>query len=153
MGVVQSSNYCLVCNRQSMFQKQKINHVLHFVISLFTFGLWIPVWITLAIINGAKSNRCATCGSTQGAGGMPQGLVGHAPVQSAMQTPVAAPYGHAPGPAAQAGPWGAMGQAQPEVAYAVPGLPVDTGVDDYAPPPDAALRVDPDQQFPSSPNG
>ncbi len=38
------------------------NHILHLVLSLFTCGLWLPVWliIVLASIGGY---RCSKCGS------------------------------------------------------------------------------------------
>jgi len=30
------------------------NHILHLLLSIFTLGLWIPVWIILAIVGGEK---------------------------------------------------------------------------------------------------
>jgi hypothetical protein len=31
-----------------------INHVLHLLVTVFLFGLWLPVWIILAIDRGEK---------------------------------------------------------------------------------------------------
>jgi hypothetical protein len=33
---------------------KKVNHLLHFLIGLFTLGLWWIVWIILAIVGGEK---------------------------------------------------------------------------------------------------
>ena len=32
-------------------QKKKVNHTLHFILTILTAGLWLPVWIVLAIKN------------------------------------------------------------------------------------------------------
>lgn len=32
-------------------RKKPTNHILHLLLSVFTFGLWIPVWIIVAIVN------------------------------------------------------------------------------------------------------
>lgn len=32
-------------------QKRGVNHGLHFVLTVFTFGLWLPVWILDAMFN------------------------------------------------------------------------------------------------------
>lgn len=66
MSVVQTSAYCPTCQRQSNFQKPRINHVLHLILTLVTLGLWGFVWIALGIGNASKSVRCVTCGSTPG---------------------------------------------------------------------------------------
>ena len=31
-----------------------VNHILHVILSVVTFGVWIPVWIVLAIVGGEK---------------------------------------------------------------------------------------------------
>lgn len=31
--------------------KKPVNHAFHLIMSLLTFGLWIPVWIIVAIAN------------------------------------------------------------------------------------------------------
>ena len=45
MGVKQTGRYCPVCERQVMATGTTPNHLLHFFLSLFTAGLWLPVWI------------------------------------------------------------------------------------------------------------
>lgn len=29
--------------------RKKVNHVLHFVLTILTFGMWLPVWLIVAI--------------------------------------------------------------------------------------------------------
>lgn len=33
---------------------KRCNHVLHLLLSVFTLGFWIPVWIFLAVVSGEK---------------------------------------------------------------------------------------------------
>lgn len=102
MPVKQTSAYCNVCQRQSLFQKPRINHVLHLILSIVTLGLWLLVWAILGIINTGKSPRCVTCGSTPGAGAIyaaQQPVVAQPPVpapQEPVRGPVAMP--EIPGP-------------------------------------------------------
>jgi len=35
----------------------RANHVLHFVLSLLSCGLWLPVWLVVAVIEGSRSVR------------------------------------------------------------------------------------------------
>lgn len=35
---------------------KKVNHLLHFLVGFFTFGLWWLVWLALAIFGGEKRN-------------------------------------------------------------------------------------------------
>jgi hypothetical protein len=68
MAEVQTSGWCHVCQQQRMMTKPKINHVLHLILTLVTLGIWVFVWITLAIVNSGKSARCVQCGTKAGHG-------------------------------------------------------------------------------------
>lgn len=68
MTVKQASNFCNVCQRQTLYQKPRINHILHLILSIITFGLWTLVWIILGIRNADKPMRCASCGTPKGFG-------------------------------------------------------------------------------------
>lgn len=35
------------------------NHILHLILSVITFGLWIPVWIIVSIVN-SRGNQYIT---------------------------------------------------------------------------------------------
>ena len=40
---------------QAMLVKgRRVNHLLHGILSLLTVGIWIPVWILLAVFGGEK---------------------------------------------------------------------------------------------------
>ena len=39
-------------------KRRKANHVLHLLLSIVTSGLWIPVWILIAIGDGAYNSLC-----------------------------------------------------------------------------------------------
>jgi hypothetical protein len=47
-------------NLASLRFGRRINHVLHFLITLATFGLWALVWIYLAIFEGEKHKTIST---------------------------------------------------------------------------------------------
>ena len=44
---------------QDKLSQYRTNHLLHFILSLFTLGLWIPVWLIVSISN-ANERRKAT---------------------------------------------------------------------------------------------
>jgi DNA-directed RNA polymerase subunit RPC12/RpoP len=56
----QNSRFCASCSRQVLATRPATNHLLHFFVSLFTLGLWVPVWILTSIKVGGW--RCQTCG-------------------------------------------------------------------------------------------
>jgi len=54
---------CKTCGQQRPFTKEKVNHVLHLILSVCTVGLWAGiVWLPLMILNMFKSWRCTFCG-------------------------------------------------------------------------------------------
>ena len=43
-----------------MHVQEKPNHVLHLLLSVFTIGIWLPVW---ALVGFSRERpRCAVCG-------------------------------------------------------------------------------------------
>ncbi len=42
------------------YSKKKTNHVLHVILSVLTLGLWIPVWIGVAIVNSMRKEKSVT---------------------------------------------------------------------------------------------
>jgi len=63
MSNVQKMLPCKTCGRQTPHLVSAPNHVLHLLLSLVTFGLWLPIWILIAFFSGA-SPTCMTCGMT-----------------------------------------------------------------------------------------
>lgn len=43
--------------------QQTPNHVVHALVSLFLIGLWIPVWILIALGSGNEPAACVKCGN------------------------------------------------------------------------------------------
>ena len=62
--------YCPTCKTTVKAERAPTSHVLHLLLTLITAGLWLPVWIIVAM---SASYTCAVCGSrtrdalTQGA--------------------------------------------------------------------------------------
>lgn len=53
--------YCSLCRRNVLSERPEINHILHFLITFCTCGLWAFVWMGLAIRFGGW--KCTVCGS------------------------------------------------------------------------------------------
>jgi len=81
MATKQTNGHCAQCQQPRLFQKQKMNHVLHLVLTIITLGLWSIVWIILGISSSSKPMLCTVCGG-------PPGLtwVEAAPERNAPQT-------------------------------------------------------------------
>lgn len=62
MGLHQASFYCIQCRQQKLFTRQGTNHVLHLLVTLFLCGLYLPIWILIAIDDNNKPYFCSTCG-------------------------------------------------------------------------------------------
>jgi len=45
-----------------MAVRKGTSHVMHGILTLCTFGFWIPVWITAGFLSIAKSYKCSQCG-------------------------------------------------------------------------------------------
>ena len=58
----QARRYCAHCRKQVIAMTVTPRHLLHFLLSLFTCGLWIPVWILLAVAKRGAC-RCPLCGT------------------------------------------------------------------------------------------
>ena len=83
MPIQQASFYCLQCRQQRLFTRQGANHILHLIVSLFLCGLWIPVWILIAIADGNKAYFCSQCGYA----GSPSALANPRATQQRLANP------------------------------------------------------------------
>jgi hypothetical protein len=52
---------CHECQKHVLAQRKGCNHLVHALVTLFLFGLWIPIWILAAVGRGPW--RCPNCGS------------------------------------------------------------------------------------------
>ena len=55
---------CAGCGVSTMHVRQKPNHILHLLLSVFTIGIWLPVWVLLSLFRGKP--QCMTCGKKPG---------------------------------------------------------------------------------------
>jgi len=61
MAMKTASLYCKHCGTQRLGQAPAPNHILHLLLTIFTMGFWIPVWLIVAIGSGG-SYHCTHCG-------------------------------------------------------------------------------------------
>jgi hypothetical protein len=60
MGSKSASGYCSNCQRDVLAVRQTPNHVLHLLLAIVTSGLWIIIWVLVAVRRSAP--RCTNCG-------------------------------------------------------------------------------------------
>lgn len=64
MATQEATGFCKGCGKQVMIRRKGTNHLLHLLLSVITFGLWIIVWILTSIKIGGW--RCTQCGRKVG---------------------------------------------------------------------------------------
>ena len=62
MALKTTGKYCRHCQARVMAQANKPNHILHLLLSVFTAGLWLLVWLVLVLL-AAGNYRCTRCGN------------------------------------------------------------------------------------------
>lgn len=62
MGIQKGRRFCEEEVEWVLAERNTPNHLLHLILSVLTAGLWIPVWIIVAITTSG-SYRCPKCGS------------------------------------------------------------------------------------------
>ncbi len=55
---------CKKCECMRAHIVPRANHILHFLLCVFTVGFWLPIWILCAMFPG--SIRCSVCGRKKG---------------------------------------------------------------------------------------
>lgn len=66
MGQSNVQRICPRCRTHVLAVRQTPNHAIHAVVSLFTCGFWLIVWIILAIVSASSTYRCSQCGTPVG---------------------------------------------------------------------------------------
>ena len=59
MSTQQATCMCYRCGRPVPFHYEKINHRQQLFLTLFTLGLWLPIWLFDII---ARTKICDVCG-------------------------------------------------------------------------------------------
>jgi hypothetical protein len=63
MATEEWQTYCPRCQTVILGRRDKPNHLLHFIITFFTCGLWIIPWVFIGIEADARPFRCPICGT------------------------------------------------------------------------------------------
>jgi hypothetical protein len=56
---------CRSCHLPRVFRRRRTHHSIHFILSLITFGVWLPVWGINIILQLRKPWTCSVCGIHQ----------------------------------------------------------------------------------------
>lgn len=65
MSTRQTMKQCPACQRMTQHVQPGTSHVLHLLLAVFSFGVWLPVWLLVALNNTTKA-QCTTCGRSKG---------------------------------------------------------------------------------------
>lgn len=63
MATEEWQTYCPKCQTVRLGRRELPNHLLHFLISILTCGLWVLVWAALAIQASFQPYICSVCGT------------------------------------------------------------------------------------------
>jgi len=63
MALEYKSGFCKKCNQNRKVERPGTNHILHLLLTIFTAGFWLIIWILSSIRFGGW--RCGACGSTK----------------------------------------------------------------------------------------
>jgi len=53
--------FCKECGQERTFYRRRINHLLHFVLSVLTGGLWLVSWVSLILNHKHLPWTCGAC--------------------------------------------------------------------------------------------
>ena len=52
---------CYFCQKQTVHIQRRINHILHLLLTVLFVGLWLIVWVGIAVF-GTRTPVCTVCG-------------------------------------------------------------------------------------------
>jgi len=55
------SKFCPACDKMVKTERKQVSHILHLLLTMVTFFLWVPVWI-IVTINATYHWSCTWCG-------------------------------------------------------------------------------------------
>lgn len=62
MSTITTRRNCRTCGQKRLFAKEKQSNVLHLLLTVLTCGLWLPVWLLVAVLVAFRPYRCTVCG-------------------------------------------------------------------------------------------
>lgn len=71
MPVAVKQRYCQTCGEYRRAERQVANDLVHGILTVFTVGLWFPVWFIAAFFAMMNPYRCTFCGGVVHAGSRP----------------------------------------------------------------------------------
>lgn len=57
---IEKISYCSHCRKDMAFHTRPVNHSKELLRSLFTLGLWLPIWLGMALV---RPKFCDGCGN------------------------------------------------------------------------------------------
>ena len=60
--------HCPICDTTGPHTREvgRVNHILHLILSILTGGIWLFVWLLLAILPNKKGKwSCGNCGASE----------------------------------------------------------------------------------------
>ena len=63
MGTEEWQTYCPTCKENVLGRRETPNHLLHFLITVLTCGMWIFIWAAMALSAGGRPFHCPHCGT------------------------------------------------------------------------------------------
>ena len=55
--------FCPSCQKLTMGSRQTPNHLLHFIVTFFTCGLWVIPWVIITVTTSSAPYLCNICGT------------------------------------------------------------------------------------------
>ena len=65
MATAQTMKTCIGCGKPTVHLEQRMNHILHLILTVITAGIWALVWILLAVLHDTNP-QCTQCGQSRG---------------------------------------------------------------------------------------
>jgi len=62
MAVDQKSRYCKQCQQSTLHERHRVSEMWGCLLTIFTLGLWIPIWLIMSLCGSLSSYRCQICG-------------------------------------------------------------------------------------------
>lgn len=63
MAAEEWQTYCPQCKKVVLGRRDAPNHLLHFLVGIFTCGLWWIAWLFIVIAHSNNPFRCPICGT------------------------------------------------------------------------------------------
>lgn len=55
-----TQKHCKTCEKKVLAKKNGPNHILHLILSIFTAGIWLVIWLAVSLLQ--EPWRCSQCG-------------------------------------------------------------------------------------------